>query len=64
MDGVEKRWKKEKEKRVANSLKKSKSEGEWVKVIEDNVIEDFFYTVCFKTAMSIILTMVQVPNRC
>lgn len=48
MDGVEKRWKKEKEKRVANSLKKSKSEGEWVKVIEDNVIEDFFILFALK----------------
>lgn len=47
MDGVEKRWKKEKEKRVANSLKKSKS-GEWVKVIEDNVIEYFFILFALK----------------
>ena len=39
---MEKRWKKEKEKCAANSLKKSESEGEWVKVTEDNVIEDFF----------------------
>lgn len=56
--------KRRRKKCVANSLKKSESEGEWVKVIEDNVIEDFFYTVCFKIVMSIILTMVQVPNRC
>lgn len=39
---MEKRCQKEKEKCVANSLKRSGSEGEWVKVIEDNVIEDFF----------------------
>lgn len=40
---METRCQKEKEKCVANSLKRSGSEGEWVKVIEDNVIEDFLY---------------------